>query len=126
MDDPWHDPALPIDERLKLAEGRPLPSQLMAAMAQLDFGACAYVCKTYSEVIASGAETSLSLCAPGGVETTRALKRLLKERPATNPTPAKPVPEAATGSRQNPCTATVLRSVRLNKPGSEKAFHHVG
>jgi sulfite reductase (NADPH) flavoprotein alpha-component len=124
-DQPWHDPALPIDERLKRAEGRPLPSQLMAAMAQLDCGSCGYVCKTYSEALASGAETSLSLCAPGGAETSRALKRLLKEPPAALPTPAKSAPLAAAGSRDDPYTATVLRSVRLNKPGSEKAVHHV-
>ena len=35
-DFPWHDDSLPIDERLKLAEGRPHERQLMAAMAQLD------------------------------------------------------------------------------------------
>src|SRR3954452_4653933 len=52
--EPWHDPALPIDERLRLAEGRPLPRRLMAAMAQLDCGACGYVCRTYSEAIADG------------------------------------------------------------------------
>src|SRR4051794_23091939 len=46
--EPWHDPALPIDERLKLAEGEPLPRRLMAAMAQLDCGACGYLCRTYS------------------------------------------------------------------------------
>src|SRR5947209_4306386 len=46
---PWHDPALPIDERLKLADGKPLEYRLMAAMAQLDCGACGYVCRTYSE-----------------------------------------------------------------------------
>jgi sulfite reductase (NADPH) flavoprotein alpha-component len=40
---PWHDPALPMEERLKRAEGRPFPRVLMAAMAQLDCGACGYV-----------------------------------------------------------------------------------
>ena len=53
-DFPWHDPALPIDERLKLAEGRTPQRRLMAAMAQLDCGACGYLCKTYAEAIASG------------------------------------------------------------------------
>ena len=28
---PWHDPALPMDERLRLADDRPLPRKLMAA-----------------------------------------------------------------------------------------------
>ena len=62
---PWHDPALSMEERLKLAEGRPLPRLLMAAMAQLDCGACGYLCNTYSEAIASGQERSLKLCSPG-------------------------------------------------------------
>jgi sulfite reductase (NADPH) flavoprotein alpha-component len=125
-DHPWHDPALSLDERLTLAEGRPLPQRLMAAMAQLDCGACGYVCKTYAEAIASGAESSLSLCAPGGSETSRALKRLLKEAPAA---PAAAKGEASVNSticsRQNPYTATLLRSVRLNREGSEKAVYHV-
>jgi sulfite reductase (NADPH) flavoprotein alpha-component len=30
---PWHDPAMPMAERLKLAEGMPLPRRMMAAMA---------------------------------------------------------------------------------------------
>src|SRR5271169_974201 len=49
---PWHDPSLDIDERLRLAEGKPLPRRLMAAMAQLDCGACGYQCQTYAEAIA--------------------------------------------------------------------------
>ena len=51
----WHDPALGLDERLKLAEGKPFNRKLMAAMAQLDCGACGYLCKSYSEAIADGA-----------------------------------------------------------------------
>ena len=35
---PWHDPAMPLDERMKLAEGRPLERRMMAAMGQLDCG----------------------------------------------------------------------------------------
>src|SRR4051812_2692995 len=30
---PWHDPALPMNERMRLAEDKPYPRQLMAAMA---------------------------------------------------------------------------------------------
>src|SRR4051812_36382182 len=40
--EPWHDPALAIDQRLQLAEEKPLPQRLMAAMAQLDCGSCGY------------------------------------------------------------------------------------
>ncbi|HEX6984319.1 MAG TPA: hypothetical protein VF170_03030, partial [Planctomycetaceae bacterium] len=76
---PWHDPALPIAERLELAKDKPLPRRLMAAMAQLDCGACGYVCQTYAEKLAAGEETCLTLCSPGGKETSKALKQLLKE-----------------------------------------------
>ena len=72
-DFPWHDPALGLDERLALADGKPQPRRLMAAMAQLDCGQCGYVCKTYAEAIASGAEASLGLCVPGGRATQKAL-----------------------------------------------------
>ena len=57
-DFPWHDPALEMDERLALAEGKPFERQLMAAMAQLDCGQCGYLCQTYAEALASGKETS--------------------------------------------------------------------
>src|SRR4051794_37571957 len=49
---PWHDSALGMDDRMKLAEGKPYARRLMAAMAQLDCGACGYLCKTYGEAIA--------------------------------------------------------------------------
>ncbi len=78
-DYPWHDPALGIDDRLKLAEGKPKPLRLMAAMAQLDCGTCGYLCKTYSQAIADGSEKSLTLCSPGGAETSKMLKKLVKE-----------------------------------------------
>ena len=54
----------------------------MAAMAQLDCGACGYLCRTYSEAIASGAEPRLTLCSPGGSETAKVVKQLVKEKPA--------------------------------------------
>src|SRR5579883_766340 len=84
-DFPWHDPALPMDERLKLAEGRPYERVLMAAMAQLDCGSCGYDCKNYSEAIARGEEKDLTKCSPGGKDTARKLKELVaarKELPA--------------------------------------------
>jgi sulfite reductase (NADPH) flavoprotein alpha-component len=74
---PWHDPALSLEERLKLAEAAPKEHVLMAAMAQLDCGACGYVCKTYAEAIARGEEADLTKCAPGGTETAKKLKQLL-------------------------------------------------
>ena len=102
-DAPWHDVALPIDERMQLAEGRPLPRKLFAAMAQQDCGQCGYLCETYSAAIADGSETKLNLCVPGGKETSRMLKRLLGETPAlpagTAPATAKAAPPAERHSR---------------------------
>ena len=40
---------LPLAERMKLAEGRPLRRRMMAAMAQQDCGQCGYNCEDYSE-----------------------------------------------------------------------------
>lgn len=73
---PWHDAALPIDERLELAQGRPVEQQMMAAMAQLDCGTCGYLCRTYAQAIVRGDERSLTRCTPGGRETARKLKEL--------------------------------------------------
>ena len=52
---PWHDQTLPMADRMKLAEGRPLRRRMMAAMAQQDCGQCGYNCHDYSEAIASKA-----------------------------------------------------------------------
>ena len=73
---------MPIAERMTLADGKPLPRKLYAAMAQQDCGQCGYLCETYSKAIAEGKETKLNLCVPGGKETSRMLKRLLEETPA--------------------------------------------
>src|SRR5579859_6501415 len=110
---PWHDQTLPIAERMKLAEGRPLRRRMMAAMAQQDCGQCGYNCHDYSEAIASRAEGRLNLCVPGGKETARMLKSLYEElgkapgalpSPATAPAAAAaPAPTAEPGrSRDNP------------------------
>jgi len=127
--EPWHDPSLAIDERLGLAEGQPLPRRLMAAMAQLDCGSCGYVCRTYAEAIAGGTESRLSLCSPGGTETSKALKRLVKEQAPSANGHAKEAPAAkpATNgwSRENPFLARVLRTLNLNGEGSDKETRHV-
>src|ERR1700737_79180 len=73
---PWHDQTMPIADRMKLAEGRPLRRRMMAAMAQQDCGQCGYNCNDYSDAIASKAEARLNLCVPGGKETARMLKAL--------------------------------------------------
>ena len=76
---PWHDQTMPLPDRMKLAEGRPLRRRMMAAMAQQDCGQCGYDCHNYSEAIASKSEARLNLCVPGGKETARMLKSLYEE-----------------------------------------------
>jgi sulfite reductase (NADPH) flavoprotein alpha-component len=112
-DFPWHDPSLEMDERLALAEGQPHERRLMAAMAQLDCGACGYVCQTYAEALARGEEGDLTRCSPGGGATAKKLKELIQlyvpgDEPAkvgTSVTPKTAQPpaktETVTYSRQN-------------------------
>ena len=133
---PWHDQTLPMAERMKLAEGRPLRRRMMAAMAQQDCGQCGYNCHDYSEAIASKAEARLNLCVPGGKETARMLKTLheeLEKTPGPTPSlaaaPAAAIPAtpiAAPGrSRDNPAEATFVSRRLLNKAGSEKETWHI-
>jgi sulfite reductase (NADPH) flavoprotein alpha-component len=130
---PWHDQTLALEERKKLAEGRPLRRRMMAAMAQQDCGQCGYNCENYADAIAARKESRLNLCAPGGKETARMLKALAEEldkAPATT-LPSTPVasaeaPVAAPGqSRDLPVEATFLSRRRLNGEGSEKETWHV-
>src|ERR1700730_11675341 len=76
---PWHDQTLPMAERMKLAEGRPLRRRMMAAMAQQDCGQGGYNCRDYSDAISRKTEERLNLCVPGGKETARMLKTLYAE-----------------------------------------------
>ena len=134
---PWHDQTLPIAERMKLAEGRPLRRRMMAAMAQQDCGQCGYNCHDYSEAIAGRSEARLNLCVPGGKDTARMLKGLYEEldkAPASKPpakddaaaAPAVTVTIAEPGrSRDNPVMATFLSRRLLNKGASEKETWHV-
>src|ERR1700730_4612002 len=72
---PWHDQTLPMAERMKLADGRPLRRRMMAAMAQQDCGQCGYTCEDYSRAIVAKNEQRLNLCVPGGKETARMVKK---------------------------------------------------
>ena len=132
-DAPWHDAAMPIEERMQLAEGRPLKRRLFAAMAQQDCGQCGYLCETYSAAVAAGTETKLNLCVPGGKETSRMLKRLLEEAPAP-PVPAVAVAEAKDTSKQmaepgysrdQPVSAIFRSATPICGAGSEKDTRHV-
>jgi sulfite reductase (NADPH) flavoprotein alpha-component len=127
-DFPWHDPALDLEERLSLAAGKPQPRRLMAAMAQLDCGQCGYVCQTYAEALASGAETSASLCVPGGKPTSKALKALLAEAAAlAAPTPSQAAAAPAAPKPAGPVGEPVrfLAASRLTGPASAKDVRHV-
>jgi len=85
---PWHDPAMPMPDRMRLAEGKPLPRRLMAAMAQQDCGQCGYNCKDYAEALFVKKEERLNLCVPGGKETARMLKNLFTELGGSQPAAA--------------------------------------
>jgi sulfite reductase (NADPH) flavoprotein alpha-component len=127
---PWHDPTLALEERMKLAESRPPARRMMAAMGQLDCGQCGYLCKTYAEAIASGAEKDLGRCVPGGKPTAKMLKVLVAEAPppaaSSAPTPAAaPAPAGAAATRDHPAIARLLRSEPLNRPGAEKQTQNV-
>jgi sulfite reductase (NADPH) flavoprotein alpha-component len=133
-DAPWHDQTMPITDRMKLAEGRPLRRRMMAAMAQQDCGQCGYNCHDYSDAIAAKSEARLNLCVPGGKETARMLKSLYEDIdkvPASTSAPA--AAEAAVAaplgepgrSRDNPIAAKFLSRRLLNKQGSEKETWHI-
>ncbi|MFL1875729.1 (Fe-S)-binding protein, partial [Hansschlegelia beijingensis] len=92
---PWHDASMPIDERMGLADGRPLRRRMMAAMAQQDCGQCGYLCESYADALAKGEEKKLNLCAPGGKETQRMLKNLALELDGGGAPTAEAAPAAA-------------------------------
>jgi sulfite reductase (NADPH) flavoprotein alpha-component len=131
----WHDPGITIDERMKLAEGRSLHMRLMAAMAQQDCGQCGSSCEEYSRQIFAHEEGRLNLCAPGGKDTARMLKKLVEETPgaapaseaaAGVPAEAKSESKSAPGrSRDNPVTATFVSRTLLNRRGSTKETWHI-
>jgi sulfite reductase (NADPH) flavoprotein alpha-component len=134
-DAPWHDPSMPLDERMALAAAKPLAPRLMAAMAQQDCGQCGYSCADYANAIFLKSEERLNLCAPGGKETARKVKELAEEFSKAGAIPAKsPAAEAsrtstAVGpkglSRENPAEAIFLSRVKLNGEASEKETFHV-
>ena len=49
-DAPWHDPSMPLADRMDLAKERSEPQKLMAAMAQQDCGQCGYNCADYAKI----------------------------------------------------------------------------
>ncbi len=136
---PWHDPSLPLPERMKLSEDRPLHRRMMAAMAQQDCGQCGSNCEDYANAIATHAEERLNLCAPGGKDTARMLKSLVEEvgggaascgdagaedRTKTN-APARDASAQRGYSREAPIEAVLVGRRKLNREGSEKSTYHI-
>ncbi|TWT76030.1 Sulfite reductase [NADPH] flavoprotein alpha-component [Posidoniimonas polymericola] len=129
----WHDPNLDIEERMKLAEGQGVTKNLMAAMAQLDCGACGYMCDTYAIAIASGKEKSTALCTPGGKETAKMLKKVVKDNGGIKPAPVSDAKATAVAvadgpipySRAKPYRARVNTLYNLNGEESAKHTCHV-
>ena len=130
----WHDPALALDERLELAQHKPYPRVLMAAMAQLDCGSCGYICQSYAEAIASGADSDISKCTPGGRETKNKLKELialaprdavLPAAPSTAATPPDSEESAPLYSRDHPFPAPILEIRPLTRKDSQKDVRFV-
>jgi len=129
---PWHDPAMAIDERMTLAADKPVKRRLFAAMAQQDCGQCGYLCETYADALASGVETKLNLCAPGGKETSRMVKKLLEQTPSAA-IEATSAPVAAVRKelgkpgyvRDLPVEAKFLSATRITSEASEKDARHV-
>src|SRR5205807_8251112 len=140
---PWHDPAMPLGERMQLAESRPLRRRMMAAMGQQDCAQCGHNREDYANAIFLKSEERLNLCVPGGKETARTLKTLYAEfgaipaatpavtpmatkpptasakEPAPRPAPAEVSPKpAASPSRNQPDELVLLSRTRLNQPGS--------
>ena len=140
---PWHDPSIPIGERMAMAEGKPLQRRMMAAMAQQDCGQCGYNCHEYSKAIVEGEETRLNLCAPGAKETLRMVKSLAEELGGAAPA-AKDAPKAEAAAapkndakndskndakpgyaRATPVEVVFQSRQRLNKMDSEKSTFHI-
>ena len=136
-DAPWHDPSLPLPDRMDMAKDRPEPQKLMAAMAQQDCGQCGYNCADYANAIFLKNEERLNLCQPGGKDTLRMLKKLDEEFGASgggaikkaNAGEVAPKKEPELGPlglcRENPVEATFLFRQRLNAPGGEKETWHI-
>ncbi len=135
-DTPWHKPRLTLDARMLLAQGRPIARRMMAALAQQDCRQCGYICESYAQAIAGGAETRLDLCVPGGKDTTRMLHALATEAaggatafdadahrpPAQAPVTREPRPGY---ERDAPVTVTMKCRRRLTRAASQKAVYHV-
>ncbi len=124
-DFPWHDPAIELDERMEMAEGRTLKRRMMAAMGQLDCGQCGYDCQNYAEAIADGSEAKINRCVPGGKATQRMLKKLLAEGERAPGANGAAAPEPAADVRPASVFARFAAAERLHPEGAAKDTRHV-
>lgn len=130
---PWHDMTLPIEERMKLAEGRLRRERLYAAMGQQDCGQCGYDCKDYAAALNDNREADTTRCVPGGRETRRLIKLLLAQPDDASPASltlrpnVKPINviEMTRSSRDNPLIATFRRRARLTSVSSDRVTSEV-
>ena len=74
---PFHDPDMPMPQRMELAKDGDLKIKLFAAMAQTDCTACGWDCEGYAEALATGETKDITLCVPGEDETESMLKQLM-------------------------------------------------
>lgn len=77
---PWHNPDVPMPQRMDMAKNGSLKDKLFAAMAQTDCTACGWDCEGYAEAIAKGETKDLTLCVPGEQETESMLKQLMGQK----------------------------------------------
>jgi sulfite reductase (NADPH) flavoprotein alpha-component len=132
---PWHDSAMPLAQRLKLAEDKPRRLQLMAAMAQLDCGSCGYLCDTYAKALDSGAEKDVTRCTPGGSETAKMLRQIMAttvenadgraDIRVINTTGSAPAANATKFDRKHPFPARLLENRSLTQPEASKETRHL-
>ena len=141
-DAPWHDPAMELAERMKLAEGRVPAPPVDGGNGTTDCGQCGYNCQDYSDAIYSqkeenarslrarwqgdhphaqgiaGSGVGQFAAASGGQGTERQRSRL----PMFTAAPA-----VAPGcSRESPAEGPAFcLGTRLNKPGSAKETWHI-
>ncbi len=116
---------MPIAERMKLAEGRPVRRKMMAAMAQQDCGQCGYNCaRLFAKPSPTSAESG-SICACRAARKPRACSRRCSRRRRRHSVPPKPrravrtaaraqIAAAGRRSRDNPAKAVFLSRRQLN------------
>ena len=74
---PFHDPDMPLPQRMELAVSGDLKTKLFAAMAQTDCTACGWDCEGYADALARGETKDMTLCVPGEDETEAMVRKLM-------------------------------------------------